>query len=41
MCGIDTLITLKNCPEARIMILSTFECDTEIQRAMEAARDLT
>ena len=37
MSGIDTMITIRNeFPEARAIILTTFEGDVEIQRALEA-----
>jgi DNA-binding NarL/FixJ family response regulator len=37
MSGIDTMIAIRNeFPEARIIILTTFEGDVEIQRALEA-----
>jgi DNA-binding NarL/FixJ family response regulator len=37
MSGIDTMITIRNeFPEARAIILTTFEGDAEIQRALEA-----
>ncbi len=37
MSGIDTMITIRNeFPEARVIILTTFEGDVEIQRALEA-----
>ena len=36
MSGIDTMITIRNeFPEARVIILTTFEGDVEIQRALE------
>ena len=37
MSGIDAMITIRNeFPEARVIILTTFEGDVEIQRALEA-----
>ena len=37
MSGIDTMIAIRNeCPEARIVMLTTFEGDVEIQRSLEA-----
>jgi DNA-binding NarL/FixJ family response regulator len=37
MSGIDTMITIRSeFPEARVIILTTFEGDVEIQRALEA-----
>ena len=37
MSGIDTMIAIRNeFPEARIIMLTTFEGDVEIQRALAA-----
>src|SRR5437879_13120586 len=37
MSGVDSLIAIRaNTPEARIIMLTTFEGDVEIQRALEA-----
>ena len=37
MSGIDAMIAIrKEFPEARIIILTTFESDTEVQRALSA-----
>ena len=37
ICGIDTLIAIRSeFPEARVIMLTTFEGDVEIQRALEA-----
>ena len=41
MSGIDALIAIRSeSPEARVIILTTFEGDVEIQRVRASARDL-
>jgi DNA-binding NarL/FixJ family response regulator len=37
LCGIDTLMAIRaEFPEARVIMLTTFEADAEIQRSLEA-----